>query len=119
MSTFHQLLRPTEHKDVYNRPVYWVASTTLDSNGHPLYLHNDGKVKDGMMHIGQPCTTCEFVTLDKAYLAINDYYVANGQTTPFVRVGGKWSECAGAYHGHGQTSPDVVYSGKSQTMVFE
>ena len=112
MTKFYQLLRPTEHTDMYNRPTFRVEAATVDPDGDTLYIHSDGKVKDGLIHLGNPCTTVDFTSLDKAYLAINDYYVANGQTTPFVRVGGVWQPC-GVFN-YGQTTPVV----ESEVMEF-
>jgi len=90
MDKFFLLLIPTEHTDLYSRACYRVEAATVDPD-EVLYLHSDGKVKDGMIHLGNHCTNCDFTSLDKAYLAINDYYLAHGQTTPGVRGGGAWA----------------------------
>lgn len=126
MTKFYPLSNPTEHKDMYGRPTFRVEAATLDSNGHTLYLHSDGKVKDGLINLGNPCTTVDFTSLDKAYLAINDYYVANGQHTPAIRVGGSWVGCGVLNTGqttaeiYGQTSESVVdSSNESEPMDFE
>ena len=101
MNTFIPLLRPHPCVDILKRDIYRVEAAVVDPD-EIFYLHQDGVVKDSTLPWA---TTADYLTEDKAYLAINDYYVAHGQTTPFVRVEGIWRLC-GVFN-TGQTTQSI------------
>lgn len=84
------------------------VSHRVDAGADPdeiLYLHDDGTVKDGGMAWG---TSPNFTSIDKAYLAINNYYAANGRPTPYVRVEGAWRDCSPLSNNGQTTQPQIM-----------
>ena len=113
MATFYPLMAPAKHLDAWSKTVYRVEA---EPPGSETYLHSNGKVKWGTIDMTGILSTADFESLDKAYLALNDYYVAHGHNTPVVRVGGIWQLC-GVFN-NGQTSAVVDDTVKSEVMEF-
>lgn len=98
MEDFVVLSKPYEWRVRMTAGCVWRVRASEYSN---LYLHDDRTLHRSVDRVTRSGRThADFLTEDKAYLAINDYYVMHGEPTPFVRSCSVWYRTEGG----GQTT---------------
>jgi len=77
-------------------PVVWYVQAIEYA---ALLLHSDRTLQRGGDRVAESgntitATIAGWATEDKAYLAINDYYVTHGEQSPYVQLGGNWHDAS-------------------------